>query len=86
MYTCIIKKNLRNNFLNFMNKNGIPVSAHFVPPLHKQKYLKKYSKRKLKNTDFLSKNIVTLPIYPNLKKTEFNEILKKLKKWINLYA
>ena len=86
MYTCLLKKNLRNKFLNFMNKNRIPVSAHFVPPLHKQSYLKKYSKRELKNTNFLSKNIVTLPIYPNLKKAEFNKIIKTLEKWVKLNA
>jgi perosamine synthetase len=86
MYTSIIKNNLRDKFLNHMNKNGIPVSAHFVPPLHKQKYLKKYSTRVLKNTDFLSKNIVTLPLYPNLKNQEFKKILNTLKKWVKVNA
>ena len=43
MYTCLLKPKLRNNFLFFMKKNGIEVSAHFVPPLHKQNYLKKSS-------------------------------------------
>lgn len=86
MYTCIIKRNLRNKFLKFMRKNKIDVSAHFVPPLHKQKYLKKYSKKTLKNTDFLAKNIVTLPIYPNLKKIELDKILKTLQKWVKLNA
>lgn len=86
MYTSIIKNNLRDKFLNYMNKNGIPVSAHFVPPLHRQKYLKKYSNRMLKNTDFLSKNIVTLPIYPNLKNQEFKKILNVLRKWVKINA
>ena len=81
MYTCLIKPGLRSNFLNFMKNNGVEVSAHFVPPLHKQNYLKKYSKKKLVNTDYLSKSIITLPIYPNLKDNELKFIFKKIKNW-----
>lgn len=84
MYTCLVKQNVRNNFLNYMMRNGIEVSAHFVPPLHKQKYLLKYSKKKLKNTDILSKQIVSLPIYPNLKNIELKKILMKIKNWTNI--
>ncbi len=81
MYTCLIKDKYRNNFLYFMKKQGVEVSAHFVPPLHKQKYLSKFYKTKLPNTDRLSKEIVTLPIYPNLKKKELSIILKLIDKW-----
>ncbi len=81
MYTCLIKSSLRSNFLNYMKKKGVEVSAHFVPPLHKQNYLKKYSNEKLSNTEFLSRNIITLPIYPNLKKSELRFIFKIIKNW-----
>ena len=64
-----------------MKKKGVEVSAHFVPPLHKQKYLKKFNKIKLPNTEKLSKEIVTLPIYPNLKKKQLSIILKLIDKW-----
>ena len=84
MYTCLIKPHLRSNFLNFMKKNGVEVSAHFVPPLHRQKYLKKYAKKGLKNTDLLSKQIVTLPIYPNLKNNELSKIFKTIEKWYGI--
>ena len=71
MYTCLVKSNYRDSFLKYMKKNGVEVSAHFVPPLHKQKYLIKFNKSKLVNTEKLAREIVTLPIYPNLKKTSF---------------
>ena len=64
-----------------MKNNGVEASAHFVPPLHKQNYLKKYVRKKLKNTDLLSKQIVTLPIYPNLRKNELNKIFQLIHKW-----
>ena len=81
MYTFLVKKNLRNNLLYYMKKNYIEASAHFDPPLHKQKYLAKYNKFKLTNTEQLSKQIVTLPIYPNLKSYEIKKILKTIVKW-----
>ena len=61
------------------NKN-IEASVHFDPPLHQQKYLKKYSK-KLVNTEKLSKEIITLPIYPKLNQIEIKKILKTIKNW-----
>ncbi len=81
MYTFLVKKNLRNNLLYYMKKNYIEASAHFDPPLHKQKYLAKYNKFKLTNTEQLSKQIVTLPIYPNLKSYEIKKILKTIMNW-----
>lgn len=81
MYTCLIKPSLRSEFLNHMKNKGVEVSAHFVPPLHKQNYLKKYSNEKLVNTEYLSKSIITLPIYPNLKDSELKLIFKFIKNW-----
>ena len=34
--------NLRNNFVDYLNKKGIGASVHFDPPLHKQKIYSKY--------------------------------------------
>ncbi len=81
MYTVLVKKNLRNNLLYFMKKNNIEASAHFDPPLHAQKYLKKFHKTNLKNTEKLSKEIATLPIYPSLKSREIKTILKTIERW-----
>ena len=80
MYTVLVNKSDRDNFLYYLNSKGIEVSAHFVPPLHKQNYLSKYS-RKLPNTEKLAKTIVTLPIYPDLSKNELNKIFKTIKNW-----
>ena len=85
MYTFLVKKNKRNDLLYFLKKNNIEASAHFDPPLHKQKYLKKYNKHRLVNTDLLSKQIITLPIYPLLKANEINKIINTINKWCKKY-
>ena len=84
MYSVLVKKELRDDLINFLNKNKIEASCHFDPPLHQQKYLSKYNKKNLKNTEFLSKRIITLPIYPDLKKSELNYTFNKIKKWIEI--
>ncbi len=81
MYTVRILKGLRNNFVRYLNKYGIEASVHFDPPLHQQKIYQKYRKGNLKNTNLLSKQIATLPIYPDLKKNEVDYIIKIIKKW-----
>ena len=68
MYTITIKKFLRNKLLYFLKSKGIEASAHFDPPLHKQKYLKKLLENDLENTNKLSDEILTLPIFPGMKK------------------
>jgi len=81
MYTVNILKGLRNNFVNYLNSKGISASVHFDPPLHQQKIYSKYRKGNLNNTDLLSKQIATLPIYPDMKNNEIDYIIKIVSKW-----
>lgn len=81
MYTFLVNSKYRNSLLYFLKSNNIEASAHFDPPLHRQKYLKKYSKEKLKNTDDLSKKIITLPMYPDLKDGQIKKIQQKISQW-----
>ena len=83
MYTVRVPKKYRTNFLDFMRRKNIEVSVHFDPPLHEQKYLKSYYKKKLPKTDILSKEIVTLPIFPDMKKKQVNYVISNIKKFIS---
>ena len=82
MYTFRINKKYRNDLLSFMRKYDIEASAHFDPPLHQQKYLKKFVNGKLKNTDILAKEIVTLPMFPDMKVGEVKFVINTIKKFI----
>ena len=82
MYTIRVPKKYRSNFLNFMRKKKIEVSVHFDPPLHRQKYLRFFNKKKLPQTDILSKEIVTLPIFPDMTKKQVSYVIANIKKYI----
>jgi len=81
MYTITVSKQIRNKLLNYLKTNNIEASAHFDPPLHSQKYLRKYNKKNLPVTDKLSKEIITLPIFPDMTKKEVSYVIKTLKKF-----
>lgn len=83
MYTTRVPKKYRSNFLNYMRNHNIEASVHFDPPLHEQKYLKQFYKKKLSNTDILSKEIVTLPIFPDMTKKQVYHVIKTIKKFIS---
>ena len=81
MYTITVSAKIRDSLLNFLKKSNIEASAHFDPPLHLQKYLKKYNKIKLPVTEKLSREIITLPIFPDMTKKEVSYVIKCIKKF-----
>ena len=81
MYTITVSAKIRDSILNFLKKSNIEASAHFDPPLHLQKYLKKYNKIKLPVTEKLSREIITLPIFPDMTKKEVFYVIKCIKKF-----
>ncbi len=84
MYTITVQAKIRNKLLNFLKKNNIEASAHFDPPLHLQKYLRKYYKKKLPITEKLSKEIITLPIFPDMTKKEALYVIKTINKFYKI--
>ena len=56
-------------------KNGIETTIHYTP-INDFTFYKK--KMKLKNLDEISKRLISLPLYPKLKKTEIDYIISKI--------
>ena len=79
----ILVKN-RKRFLSYLEKNKIKLTLHYknLTFLNKGYKIKcKYNINKLKTAKTISKETVSLPIYPELKKNELNKIIKK----VNIY-
>ena len=70
------KKINRKKLINYLFKNGIETSVHYKP-IHEFNLYKK-RKIKLKKLDKISKNILSLPIYPKLKYAEQIKIVNKI--------
>ena len=80
-YAINVKSSVRDKLLFFLRKRGIGASVHFTPPLHKHPFFKKKCKIRtsLKNAEYLSNSMISLPMHSNLKKTEVEYVCKTLK-------
>lgn len=80
-YAINVNKNIRDSLLFFLRKKGIGASVHFTPPLHKHPFFKKKCKIRtsLKNAEYLSDTMISLPMHSNLPNTEVEYVCKTLK-------
>jgi dTDP-4-amino-4,6-dideoxygalactose transaminase len=71
------KKNNRDKMRIVLKKCGIETSVHY-PPVHEFEIYKKFWK-KLDNTEYISKNEITLPLYFNLTEDKIEYVCSCLK-------
>ncbi len=69
-------------FINFMQKNMIAATFHYVP-LHKSRMARKIIRQKLPITENIFKKVVRLPLYPGMKSKDQNKIISKIKEFCN---
>lgn len=75
----VIRCKNRQNFLNYMTKNKITCGIHYKIPTHKHPGFKKSKvKYNLSITEKICKEIVSLPIYPDLSKKDLYHIVKTI--------
>lgn len=77
IYQTIMNK--RDDFVGFMNDNGIECSMHFKP-VHKQPAFKDYY-RKLPKTEHFEKYLVSLPLFPSMKEEEVEIVCGHVLEW-----
>jgi perosamine synthetase len=84
MYSITVDAELRNPLVKHLNDNGVGASVHFDPPVHAQPYYKEhFPKTALPVTDQLATQIVTLPIFPDMKITEVNYVSEIIDDFMN---
>ncbi|MDI6704131.1 MAG: DegT/DnrJ/EryC1/StrS family aminotransferase [bacterium] len=65
-----------------LEKENIQTRKYYFPPLHKHKALREFYKReyRLPVTEYISKNILSLPIYSHMQKDEVEGICQAIEK------
>lgn len=79
----VIKTKKRDQLLKYLDLNGVHCGIHYPIPLHKQKALEflGYKKNDFPITSKLANEILSLPIYPQLKNSEVVYISKLIHKF-----
>lgn len=80
----ILTTRFRNKLKNYLKKNGIETRIHYPLAIHQQKiFIKTFGKINLPNTERLSKQIISLPIYPELNIKNVKFIIKVINNFFN---
>jgi len=83
-YVYTIKAKNRDKLSEFLKKNGIATGLYYPVPVHKQPAIMKYMKTEyLPQTEKCVNEILSLPMYPELKKEQINYIVEKIDEYYN---
>lgn len=85
IYYIFILKNKREKIINYLKKNNIISLFHYIP-LHSSPFGKKISSSNLemKNTKYISSNLLRLPIYYELKVSDVKSICRCINSFYKL--
>jgi perosamine synthetase len=78
----VIKVVKRDKFMDFLSKNGISTSVHYMP-LHLHPVFKKI-KANVPVAEKVWKKLVTLPLYPDMTDEEVDHVIKTVKSFSRL--
>ena len=77
----VIKCKYRNKLKKFLKQNHIESMIHYPIPPHKQNAFKEFNKKKFQVTENIYKEILSLPIFPTLEKSEIHQVVKTINKF-----
>jgi len=77
----VIRCKKRGKLKDYLGKKGIETGIHYPIPLHKQPAYQRFNHIKLPVAEKLSKEILSLPMYPELKETEIRYVVNRLRRF-----
>ena len=82
--TIKLHKNLNREVVTkYLNQNDIPTKIYYSPPLHQTKFYSSFPHPKLVNTEYLSRQNFSLPIYPYISLKSVKKICSFINKLKN---
>ncbi len=79
VYVIETPKGTRDNLQKYLKEKGISTNIHYRNPTHTTKAFKEYSWWNLPNTEYICKNILSLPCYHTLTNKQQDYIIKAIK-------
>ena len=81
-YLYVVRHKNRNNIIKKLKENDIYCNISYPYPIHTMPPFKKYKKSNMKNTNKISKEIFSLPMFPALSEKNQYKVIKQIKKLI----
>ena len=82
-YTILLEGEKRNDLQQFLKEKGIDSAIYYPLPLHKQEcfnYLK-HNSSELTNAEKASQKVLSLPVYPEMRKDEIEYVCEQIKEF-----
>lgn len=88
MYTILVPEYMRDKMILYLRDNDIGASVHFDPPVHVQPYYlsQGWKEGDLPITERLAREIITLPIYPDLTDDEQDWVIHCVGQAVEKYS
>jgi len=78
----VIKVDKRDRLKEYLEKNGVNTTIQYPVPVHQQKYFQKMcDEQSLPVTEQAAKNILSLPMYPELTATEQQKVVNAIQNY-----
>jgi len=81
----VLRVKNRNKVIDLAKDAGVETSIHYPIPIHRQKAYKQHSQHKtfFQNADSYSRNLISLPIFPNMTNSEVSKVIKTMTSILN---
>ena len=82
-YTIKVSAGMRDEFVDYLNSNGVGARVYYPKPVHMQPAYQAlgYAAGLCPVSESISKQVLSLPVHPNLKKAELKEIVEVIEKY-----
>jgi perosamine synthetase len=82
-YTIKVPAGMRDDFMGYLNSKGIGARVYYPRPVHMQPVYHSMGYREglCPVAEAVSKQVLSLPVHPQLKKTELEEIVETIEKY-----
>lgn len=74
----VVRVKSRNEFIDYLDRNGIGHLIHYPIPPHQQKALSEYSKLSFPNTEKIHNEIISIPMSPVLSEVDVERVIDVL--------
>lgn len=68
----------RDAVMRFLADRGIETRAYFYPPVHEQRFFRRFADRPLPRTEDVARRVITLPFYTTITETEIDYVVEAL--------
>lgn len=85
-YTIKIEKDNRDEWVSFLNDNGIGTGIHYPIPIYKQElYINLGYDENLEETEKAASSVISIPVHPSISEKDLDTIIKVIKEASNKF-